>query len=52
MVSSDFEELVGMADRILIMAEGRIAGEVESGEFDKERLLDLASGNLARGKEK
>lgn len=52
MVSSDFEELVGMADRILIMAEGRIAGEVESGEFDKERLLDLASGNSARGEEK
>lgn len=45
MVSSDFEELIGMSDRIIIIAEGRIAGEVKDGDFDKEKLLDLASGS-------
>ena len=45
MVSSDFEELIGMSDRIIIITEGRIAGEVKDGDFDKEKLLDLASGS-------
>ncbi len=45
MVSSDFEELVGMSDRIIILAEGQLAGEAGSEEFDKEILLDLASGS-------
>lgn len=45
MVSSDFEELTGMSDRIIILAEGELAGEAGSEEFDKEILLDLASGS-------
>lgn len=43
-VSSEFEELIGIADRIIVIAEGELAGSVEKAEFDKERLLDLASG--------
>lgn len=45
MVSSDFEELIGMSDRIIVISEGHIAGEVKREEFNKEMLLDLASGN-------
>lgn len=44
MVSSDFEELIGMADRIVVMSEGEIAGFLNRDEYDKEVLLDLASG--------
>lgn len=44
-VSSEFEELIGIADRIVVMSEGRLAGEVSKEEFDKELLLDLASGS-------
>ena len=44
MVSSDFEELTGMSDRIIVVSEGRLAGERAAGSFDKTELLDLASG--------
>lgn len=44
MVSSEFEELIGVADRILVMAEGELVGSVEKAEFNKEVLLDMASG--------
>ena len=44
MVSSDFEELTGMSDRIIVIAEGHKAGEKLAGDYDKEVLLDLASG--------
>ncbi len=44
MVSSEFEELIGVADRILVMAEGTLVGSVEKEDFDKEKLLDMASG--------
>lgn len=45
MVSSDFEELLGMSDRIVVMSEGRKTGEVAKNEFNRKKLLDLASGN-------
>ena len=44
MVSSEFEELMGVADRILVMAEGEMVGSVEKADFNKEVLLDMASG--------
>ena len=44
MVSSDFEELTGMSDRILVISEGRLAGERSADRFGKTDLLDLASG--------
>ena len=45
MVSSEFEELIGVADRILVMAEGEMVGSVDKPDFNKEKLLDMASGN-------
>lgn len=44
-VSSEFEELIGIADRIIVIAEGEMAGNVKRDSFDKELLLDMASGN-------
>lgn len=44
MVSSEFEELIGVADRIIVMAEGELMGNVNKENFDKELLLDMASG--------
>lgn len=43
-VSSDLEELMGISDRMYVMAEGEIMGELERSEFDKKVILDLASG--------
>lgn len=43
MVSSDMEELLGMSDRIIVMSEGRVSGEVARSEFSQQRILELAS---------
>ncbi|MBQ6323118.1 MAG: sugar ABC transporter ATP-binding protein [Lachnospiraceae bacterium] len=45
MVSSEMEELLGMSDRLVIMSEHRQAGVLEKAEFDKNRVLDIASGD-------
>lgn len=44
MVSSDMEELLGMADRLVVLAEGQLAGQVEKAQFDAHNILDMASG--------
>lgn len=44
MVSSDMEELLGMSDRIVVLAEGQLAGELNRDEFDTHTILDMASG--------
>ncbi|EPH45689.1 sugar ABC transporter ATP-binding protein [Streptomyces aurantiacus] len=45
-VSSELPELIGMSDRILVMAEGRIAGELPAGasEEDVMRLATTSDG--------
>ena len=44
MVSSDMEELLGMSERIIVLHEGRQAGELKKEEFSQERVLTCASG--------
>lgn len=44
MVSSDMEELLGMSDRVVVLAEGRMTGEVTKDAFDAHLILDMASG--------
>ena len=44
MISSDMEELLGMSDRIIVLCEGELAGEVEKAQFSQNYILDLASG--------
>ena len=43
-ISSEMEELVGVCDRILVMSQGRISGEIGRGEYQLYRLLELAVG--------
>lgn len=45
MISSEMDELLGMSDRIMIMSEGRMAGEISREEFDQELILNMASGD-------
>jgi rhamnose transport system ATP-binding protein len=47
MISDDAEELMGMADRILVFRNGRIAAEAQRGAFDREALL-LAAAHAPR----
>jgi ribose transport system ATP-binding protein len=44
MISSDMEELLGMSDRIIVLCEGKVAGEVQKEQFSQDYILDLASG--------
>ena len=44
MASSEMEELVGLADRIIVMHRGRIAGELARAEATEERIMHLATG--------
>ena len=43
-ISSEMPELLGLADRLLVMAEGRIAADLPRAEATEERILDLAMG--------
>lgn len=44
MVSSDMEELLGMSERIIVLHEGKQAGELKKNEFSQEQILTYASG--------
>jgi ABC-type sugar transport system ATPase subunit len=44
MISSDMQELLGMSDRIIVLCEGELAGEVQKENFSQHAILDLASG--------
>ncbi len=44
MISSEMNEIVGMCDRVLIMNEGRICGEVSGAEIDGKSIMHYASG--------
>jgi rhamnose transport system ATP-binding protein len=50
MVSSDLPEVLGMADRVLVMHEGRIAAEIPRGEADEESVMAAATGRGDTGK--
>lgn len=43
LISSEMEELMGMSDRIIVLAEGRITGELEKEEFNQETIMKMAS---------
>jgi len=43
-VSSEMEEILGMADRALVMHEGRISGELTREELTEENIMHLATG--------
>lgn len=44
MISSDLPELLGTTDRILVMNEGKISGEVSREEATQEKIMKLAVG--------
>ena len=46
-VSSEMEEVLGMADRALVMHEGVITGELARDQLNEEAVMQLATGNKA-----
>ncbi len=45
MISSELPELIGMSDRVLVMRDGTLAGELPAGA-DEETVMGLATGHL------
>ncbi|HBL47100.1 sugar ABC transporter ATP-binding protein [Gimesia sp.] len=43
-VSSDLEEIRGISDRVLVMHEGQMTGELSRDEFSEEAIMQLATG--------
>jgi ribose transport system ATP-binding protein len=41
LVSSDVPEVLGLADRVLVVREGRVVHQAPGGELDEARVLDL-----------
>ncbi|WP_328345787.1 sugar ABC transporter ATP-binding protein [Micromonospora sp. NBC_00421] len=48
MISSDLPELLGMSDRIVVMRDGRIAGELPAGATEED-VVALAVGHVRAG---
>lgn len=46
MVSSELPELIGMCDRIYVMAKGSITGEIKRENFSQELIMKYATGTL------
>ncbi|MGW0497553.1 ATP-binding cassette domain-containing protein [Streptomyces sp. NPDC003007] len=51
MISSDLPEVLGMSDRVLVMAQGRIAGELSAAEATQDAVMALAVSNPSTDKE-
>lgn len=51
MISSEMPEILGMSDRIIVMCEGRVTGELSRAEATQERILELAMAKNNAGKE-
>ncbi|GAA4604180.1 ribose transport system ATP-binding protein [Actinoplanes octamycinicus] len=50
LVSSEVPEVLGLADRVLVMREGRMIREAPAGELDEDAVLDLVmAGSLMEG---
>ena len=43
MISSEMPELIGMSDRIIVMCNGEITGEVSESEATQENIMSLAT---------
>jgi ribose transport system ATP-binding protein len=52
LVSSDWDELIALCDRMLVMGEGKITGELCGAEITQERIMHLSSiAHVVRGKD-
>jgi ribose transport system ATP-binding protein len=46
-ISSEHQELFGLCDRVLVMGEGRLRGELSPPDYSEEKLLSLAINRVS-----
>ncbi len=51
MISSELPELLAMSDRLLVMAEGRVTGELSREEAGEVKVMEMATVTFKRGKQ-
>ena len=49
MISSELPEIIGMCDRVFVMHEGSVTGQLLRDEMDQEKIMALASGGKKNG---
>ena len=42
MISSDMQEIIGISDRVIVMHEGKVTGELNRKEATQENIMKLA----------
>jgi ribose transport system ATP-binding protein len=52
MISSEMEELIGMSDRIIVLAEKQMTGELQKEEFNPDTIMTMASAIVDQAAEK
>ncbi len=50
MISSEMPELLSMSDRVVVMCDGRVTGELQRDEFDQEKILSLGMTKMKKSK--
>jgi putative multiple sugar transport system ATP-binding protein len=45
MISSEMPELLGMCDRIYVMSEGKLAGELDAEDATQEKIMSYIMKN-------
>ena len=43
MISSELPEILGMSDRVYVVAEGKITGELPVEEATQDKIMELAT---------
>lgn len=43
LISSELPEIIGMADRVVVMSQGRVTGELQGAEITEENVMHLAT---------
>lgn len=49
MVSSEMPEIIGLSDRVYVLQEGRITGELTKEQISQENIMTLATGGKLNG---
>lgn len=44
MISSELPEVIGIADRVIVMQEGKLTGEVNKEQMTQEVIMHYATG--------
>ena len=50
MISSDLMEIIGMSDRVVVMRDGFVVGEVAKEDMTEENILSIATGVSEEGR--